>query len=95
MQITEYRTKEILNWLDDKAIDHTLLFEEITLFRDAASLVRQLQAAEQSAWHAGLDAGREQGRGNEHHRAEAQAHPVEWVQGLPPNNTLSRSCKND
>lgn len=59
MKITEHRTKEILNWLDDKAADHTLLFEEMTLFRDAASLVRQLQAAEQSAWHAGLDAGRE------------------------------------
>lgn len=30
----------------------------------------------QAAWHAGLDEGREQGKGNEHCRAEAQ--PVAW-----------------
>ena len=84
-EISESRTRELLQWLDDKAADHTLLFEEMTRYRDAAALIRQLQAAEQSAWHAGLDAGREQGRGNEHRRAEAQAHPVEWVQELPPN----------
>ena len=67
MKITEHRTKEILNWLDDKAADPALLFEK--LHRDAAALIRQLQAAEQEAWHAGLDAGREQGRGKDH------AHP--------------------
>lgn len=61
MKITEHRTKEILNWLDDHAADHALMFEEMAMFRDAAALIRQQQAAEQAAWHAGLDAGREQG----------------------------------
>lgn len=72
MKITEHRTKEILNWLDDKAADHALMFEEMAMFRDAAALIRQLQAAEQAAWHAGIDAGREQVRSNR--LAEAANH---------------------
>lgn len=65
-QISESRTRELLQWLDDQAGDHTHLFEQMARYRDAAALIRQLQAAEQSAWHAGLDAGREQGRGKDH-----------------------------
>lgn len=60
MKITESRANILLRWLDSMTADHTLLFEEMTLFRDTAALVRQLQAAEQAAWHAGLDAGRAQ-----------------------------------
>ena len=66
MKITEHRMKEILNWLDDKTADHALMFEEMAMHRDAAALIRQLQAELQDAWHAGLDAGREQGRGKDH-----------------------------
>lgn len=62
MKITEYRAYEILCWLDDQAGDHTNMFEQMTLYRDAAALIRQLRDDEQSAWHAGLDAGREQVR---------------------------------
>lgn len=86
MKITESRANDILHWLDDMAGDHALLFDEMARYRDAAALIRQLQAvysakealesllrgaaalvreldaAEQAAWHAGLDAGREQGR---------------------------------
>ena len=65
-QISESRTRELLQWLDDQAGDHTNLFEQMTRYRDAAALIRQLQAAEQSAWHAGLDAGRKQGRCKDH-----------------------------
>lgn len=60
MKITYSRARDILRWLDDQAGDHTHLFEQMTLYRDAAALIRQLRDAEQSAWHAGLDAGREQ-----------------------------------
>lgn len=60
MKITESRANDILHWLDDETGNHALLFEKMTLHRDAAALIRQLQAAEQAAWHAGLDAGREQ-----------------------------------
>lgn len=60
MKITESRASEILNWLDDETGNHTHLFEDMARYRDAAALVRQLQAAEQDAWRAGLDAGREQ-----------------------------------
>lgn len=63
-QISESRTRELLQWLDDQAGDHTHLFEQMARYRDAAALIRQLQAAEQSAWHAGVDAGREQALGN-------------------------------
>lgn len=63
-QISESRTRELLQWLDDQAGDHTHLFEQMARYRDAAALIRQLQAAEQAAWRAGLDAGREQGRRN-------------------------------
>lgn len=49
MKITEPRTKGILNWLDGMTADHTLLFEEMTLFRDAASLIRQLQVEAKDA----------------------------------------------
>lgn len=63
-EISESRTRELLQWLDDQAGDHTHLFEQMTRYRDAAVLIRQLQASEQSAWHAGLDAGRGQSRGN-------------------------------
>ena len=66
MKITDDRARDLLRWLDDMAGDHTLLFEEMALHRDAAALIRQLQDAEQAAWHAGLDAGREQGRGKYH-----------------------------
>ena len=62
-QISESRTRELLQWLDDQAGDHTNLFEQVTRYRDAAALIRQLQAAEQSAWHAGIDEGRSQSRG--------------------------------
>lgn len=61
-QISESRARELLQWLDDQAGDHTHLFEQMARYRDAAALIRQLQAAEQSAWHAGVDAGREQAR---------------------------------
>ena len=61
-QISESRTRELLQWLDDQAGDHTNLYEQMTRYRDAAALIRQIQAAEQAAWHAGLDAGREQAR---------------------------------
>lgn len=62
-QISESRTRELLQWLDDQAGDHTHLFEQMARYRDAAALIRQLQAAEQSAWRqAGMDAGREQAR---------------------------------
>lgn len=63
-QISESRARELLQWLDDQAGDHTHLFEQMARYRDAAALIRQLQAAEQSAWQAGLDAGREQARGS-------------------------------
>jgi hypothetical protein len=69
MKITESRVNDILHWLDDETGNHALLFEKMTLHRDAAALIRQLQAELQDAWHAGLDAGREQGRGKDH------AHP--------------------
>ena len=64
MKITESRANDILHWLDDETGNHALLFEKMTLHRDAAALIRQLQAEVQDAWHAGLDAGREQGRRN-------------------------------
>lgn len=51
MEITDSRASDILRWLDDQAGDHTNLFEEMTFYRDAAALIRQLQAAEQSGWH--------------------------------------------
>lgn len=63
-QISESRTRELLQWLDDQAGDHTHLFEQMARYRDAAALIRQLQAAEQAAWHAGLDEGRRQPRKN-------------------------------
>lgn len=66
MKITESRANDILRWLDDEAENHALLFEKMTLHRDAAALIRQLQAELQDAWHAGIDAGREQGSGKDH-----------------------------
>lgn len=69
-QISESRTRELLQWLDDQAGDHTHLFEQMARYRDAAALIRQLQAAEQAAWHAGLDAGREQVRVKEPPQAQ-------------------------
>jgi hypothetical protein len=66
MKITESRANDILHWLDDETGNHALLFEKMTLHRDAAALIRQLQAELQDAWHARLDAGREQGRGKDH-----------------------------
>ena len=41
MTITESRTRDILNWLDDRARDHTILYQDMTMFRDAAELIRQ------------------------------------------------------
>jgi hypothetical protein len=55
MEITDSRARDILRWLDDQAGDHTNLFEQMTFYRDAAALIRQLQAAEQSGWHALLE----------------------------------------
>ena len=75
-KITESRTRDILHWLDDRLAEPDLPYQAMALLRDAAALIRQLQAAEQAAWHAGLDEGREQGRGNEHCQAEPQ--PVAW-----------------
>lgn len=49
MKITESRANDILRWLDDEAGNHALLFEKMTLHRDAAALIRQLQAAEHAA----------------------------------------------
>lgn len=43
MTITEFRTKDILNWLDDKSRDHTILYNEMVFYRDAAALIRQLR----------------------------------------------------
>lgn len=71
MHITDDRARDILHQLDDKAGDHTVMFKEMTLYRDAAALIRQLQAAEQAAWHAGLDAGREQARAEAHTPSKA------------------------
>lgn len=62
MKITDDRARDLLCWLDDMAGDHTLPFDEMARYRDAAALIRQLQADEQAAWHAGLDAAREQAR---------------------------------
>ena len=45
MKITESRANDILRWLDDETGNHALLFEKMTLHRDAAALIRQLQAA--------------------------------------------------
>lgn len=66
MKITESRANDILHWLDDETGNHALLFEKMTLHRDAAALIRHLKAEVQDAWQAGLDAGREQGRGKDH-----------------------------
>ncbi len=66
MKITDDRARDLLCWLDDQAGDRVHLFAQMTMYRDAAALIRQLQAAEQAAWHAGLDAGREQGGGKDH-----------------------------
>ena len=73
MKITDDRARDLLRWLDDMAGDHTMLFDEMARYRDAAALIRQLQAAEQAAWHAGLDAGREQGRSKDHAPAPPSA----------------------
>lgn len=86
MKITDSRAADILHWLDDETGNYAHPHQQMVLHRDAAALIRQLQAvysakealesllreaavlvreldaAEQSAWHAGLDAGREQGR---------------------------------
>lgn len=75
MKITESRANDILHWLDDEAENHALLFEKMTLHRDAAALIRQLQAELQDAWHAGLDAGREQGRGDHAQQPPAETQP--------------------
>ena len=82
-EISESRSRELLQWLDDQAGDHTHLFEQMTRYRDAAALIRQLDAAEQSAWHAGLDAGREQGRGKDHaYQPPSAPVGVEWPLSL-------------
>ena len=44
MTITPSRARDILHWLDDRALDHTILYQDMTMFRDAAELIRQLQA---------------------------------------------------
>lgn len=71
MKITESRTRELLQWLDDRAGDHSLAYADIARYRDAAAVIRQQQAAEQAAWHAGLDAGREQARAEAHTLSKA------------------------
>ena len=40
-QISESRTRELLQWLDDQAGDHTNLFEQMARYRDAAALPRR------------------------------------------------------
>lgn len=75
MTITGSRITDLLHWHDDKAGDQTTPFVEMTNHRDTAALIRQLQAEVQDAWHAGLDAGREQGRRNR--LAEAATHKRE------------------
>ena len=64
MTITEFRTRDLLHWLDDMCADPLAPFQTMANYRDAAALIRQLQAAEQAAWHAGLDEGRAQARHN-------------------------------
>lgn len=61
-KITESRTRDVLHWLDDRLAEPDLPYQAMSLLRDAAALIRQLQAAEQSAWHAGLDEGRAQAK---------------------------------
>ena len=80
-EISESRTREIQHWLDDRLAEPDLPYQAMAILRDAAALIRQLQAAEQAAWHAGLDAGREQGRGKDHAHQPPIA-PV-GVEGLP------------
>lgn len=95
MKITESRTSDILHWLDDMCADPIAPFHMMANYRDAAALIRQLQAAEQAAWHAGLDADREQGRGNEHaHQPPSAPVGVEALKAardmlLVVNRTLS------
>ncbi len=45
MKITESRIRDVLNWLDDSASDPTKTYQEMTLVRDAAALIRHLQTA--------------------------------------------------
>ena len=71
-EISESRANDILHWLDDRLAEPDLPYQAMAMLRDAAALIRQLQAAEQAAWHAGLDAGREQARNNR--QAEAATH---------------------
>ena len=56
-EISESRTREILHWLDDRLAEPDLPYQAMAMLRDAAALIRQLQASEQAAWRAGLDAG--------------------------------------
>lgn len=44
MKITDDRAKDLLHWLDDMAGDHVLPLHEMARYRDAAALIRQLQA---------------------------------------------------
>lgn len=55
--ITEARKKELLNWLDDKAANFELPYQEIASYRDVAALVRQQETEIQAAWHTGLPEG--------------------------------------
>lgn len=43
MKITDSRARDVLRWLDDQAGDHTNMFEQMTFYRDAAALIRQLR----------------------------------------------------
>ena len=61
-EISESRTREIQHWLDDRLAEPDLPYQAMAMLRDAAALIRQLHAAEQSAWHAGLDEGRAQAK---------------------------------
>ncbi len=82
-EISESRTREIQHWLDDRLAEPDLPYQAMAMLRDAAALIRQLQAAEQAAWHAGLDAGREQGRSKDHaHQPPSVPVGAEWPLSL-------------
>lgn len=48
-EISESRTREIQHWLDDRLAEPDLPYQAMAMLRDAAALIRQLQAAEQAA----------------------------------------------
>lgn len=75
MTITESRLRDLRNWLDDRANDRELPYADMTFYRDAAEAIRQLRAAEQEAWIAGIREGRQQ--------VQAEYEPVAWMLECP------------